>query len=91
MPRPDSRRTCWPPAPPASTPVEGLAPGCAAAHAAAQTCPTLDAAAAEADTVAAALRLVQARTHVDHMVLECTNLPPYAAAVQRATGAPSTT
>jgi hypothetical protein len=72
----------------ASTPVEGLAPGCALQRTLLRDLPDLDAAAAEADTVAAALRLVQHPAGVDHIVMECTNLPPYAAAVQRATGRP---
>ena len=73
---------------PADTPVEGLAPGCTLQRALLEDQPTLDTAAAEADTVAAALRLVQRRPAIETLVLECTNLPPYAAAVQRATGRP---
>lgn len=72
----------------AHTPVEGLAPGCPLQRTLLQDLPELDAAAAEADTVAAALRLVQHPAGIEHIVLECTNLPPYAAAVQRATGRP---
>ncbi|MBL8342564.1 MAG: aspartate/glutamate racemase family protein [Rubrivivax sp.] len=72
----------------AGTPVEGLAPGCALQRTLLEDLPTLDAAAAEADTVAAAQRLVQRHPEVRSLVLECTNLPPYAAAVQRATGRP---
>lgn len=47
----------------------------------------LDPAAAEAETVAAARRLA-ARPGIGAIVFECTNLPPYAAAVRRATGLP---
>ncbi len=72
----------------AGTPVQGLACGCALQRTLLQDLPDLDLAAAEADTVAAALRLVQHTGGVDTIVLECTNLPPYAAAVQRATGRP---
>ncbi len=72
----------------ASVPVQGLAPGCSLHRTLLQDLPELDAAAAEADTVAAALRLVQHPAGIDDIVLECTNLPPYAAAVQRATGRP---
>jgi hypothetical protein len=49
---------------------------------------TLDAAAAERDVVEAALRLVDRRPDVGAVVLECTNMPPYAAAVARATRRP---
>jgi len=71
-----------------TTPVEGLAPGCSLQRTLLQDLPELDAEAAEAQTVAAALRLVQHPAGIDHIVMECTNLPPYAAAVQRATGRP---
>jgi len=71
-----------------STPVEGLAAGCSLQRTLLQDLPELDAEAAEAQTVAAALRLVQQPAGIDHIVMECTNLPPYAAAVQRATGRP---
>ncbi|MCW5636788.1 MAG: aspartate/glutamate racemase family protein [Rubrivivax sp.] len=70
------------------TPVEGLAPGCALQRTLLDDLPTLDAVQAEADTVAAALRLVERHPGLDTLVLECTNLPPYANAVQRATGRP---
>jgi hypothetical protein len=69
-------------------PVEGLAPGCALQRTLLDDLPTLDAVAAEADTVAAATRLVAHHPEVEQIVLECTNLPPYAAAVERATGRP---
>jgi len=70
------------------TPVEGLAPGCSLQRTLLDDLPALDPQAAEADTVAAATRLVQRHPDIEHLVLECTNLPPYAAAVQRATGRP---
>ena len=73
---------------PADTPVEGLAPGCALQRTLLDDLPTLDAAAAEAETVAAARRLVERWPHVRSVLLECTNLPPYAQAVERATGRP---
>ena len=69
-------------------PIEGLAAGGALQRTLLEDLSTLDAAAAEADTVAAALRLVARHPEIDSLVLECTNLPPYAAAVQRATGRP---
>ncbi|MFC5418058.1 aspartate/glutamate racemase family protein [Bosea eneae] len=43
---------------------------------------------AEQDVVEAALRLVAAHPEVGAIVLECTNMPPYTAAVQVATGLP---
>jgi hypothetical protein len=67
-------------------PVEGLAPGCALQRTLLDDLPTLDPAQAEADTVAAARRLVTHHPEVEQIVFECTNLPPYAAAVERATG-----
>ncbi|MGE5337994.1 MAG: aspartate/glutamate racemase family protein [Gemmatimonadota bacterium] len=50
--------------------------------------PTLDTTRAEAEVVEAARRLVRRRADVGAIVLECTNMPPYAAAVARATGRP---
>ena len=50
--------------------------------------PTLDVAAARAEVVQAARSLVAARPDVGAIVLECTNMPPYAAEVARATGRP---
>ncbi|MGE7470434.1 aspartate/glutamate racemase family protein [Bosea sp. NPDC003192] len=43
---------------------------------------------AEQDVVEAARRLVKEHPEVGAIVLECTNMPPYAAAVQAATGLP---
>ena len=48
----------------------------------------LDVERAEAQVVRAAVELVDAHPEVGALVLECTNLPPYAAAIQRATGRP---
>jgi hypothetical protein len=69
-------------------PVEGLADGCALQRMLLEDLPTLDAAAAEHETVAATERLLARHPQVEHVVLECTNLPPYAAAVAGATGRP---
>jgi hypothetical protein len=71
-----------------TTPVEGLADGCPLQRTLLEDLPELDEAAAEADAVAAALRLVERHPALDSIVLECTNLPPYADAVRRATGRP---
>lgn len=70
------------------TPVEGLAPGCSLQRTLLGNEPTLDTAAAEADVVAAARRLVGREPTLRTLVLECTNMPPYAAAVEAATGRP---
>lgn len=70
------------------TPVEGLTPGCTLQRTLLQDLPTLDEAAARCETVEAALRLVRRHPHLDSIVLECTNLPPYADDVAQATGLP---
>lgn len=48
----------------------------------------LDVEAAAAQVVAAAVALADAHPEVAALVLECTNLPPYAARIQQATGLP---
>lgn len=73
---------------PAGTPVEGLAPGCELQARILADDPVLDLAQAQADVVAAALRLVARQPQIQHLVLECTNMPPYRLAVQQATGRP---
>jgi len=70
------------------TPIEGLEPGCAFQRALLDDLPDFDIEAAEAATVAAAQNLVRRRPDVAAIVLECTNMPPYAGAVRRATGRP---
>lgn len=70
------------------TPVEGLAPGCHLQRVLLDDLPELDLALAEQDAVSAALRLVARFPGVTSLVLECTNLPPYAEAVARATRRP---
>jgi hypothetical protein len=72
----------------ADTPVSGLAPGSAFRGTLLGNAASLDAAEAERATVDAALRLVRAHPEVGAIVLECTNLPPHAAAVRAATGLP---
>jgi Asp/Glu/Hydantoin racemase len=69
-----------------ATPVEGITP-CSALHRTLlQDLPTLDMADAQAQVLAAAQRLMVRRPDVDTLVLECTNLPPYAPALRQATG-----
>jgi Asp/Glu/hydantoin racemase len=48
----------------------------------------LDVAAAEADILAAGAELMHRHPDVGAIVLECTNMPPYAAALRRALGRP---
>ena len=68
------------------TPVEGLAPGCAFQRCLLNDEPTLDVDAAREATVAASLRLTTRHPGLSTIVLECTNMPPYADAVRFATG-----
>ena len=70
------------------TPVQGLAPGCSLQRTLLEDRPALDALQAEIDVAAAARELVRRHPGIDSIVLECTNLPPYTEAVQRATGRP---
>ncbi|MEF7614057.1 aspartate/glutamate racemase family protein [Aquincola sp. MAHUQ-54] len=69
-----------------ATPVAGLAAGSLLQRTLIGDLPTLDAGAARREVVAAARRLQQAAPAIEHIVLECTNMPPYAAAVREATG-----
>jgi hypothetical protein len=70
----------------AATPVEGLELGCAFQRTLLDDLPTLDTADAERQVVAAATRLLDRHPGLTDIVLECTNMPPYADAVRRATG-----
>lgn len=71
---------------PPDMPVEGLSPDSELQRVVYGDWPTLDTAAAQADVVAAAQRLLQRHPHLDTLVLECANLPPYRDAVAQATG-----
>lgn len=70
------------------TPVQGLPPGGHLQRTLLDDLPTLDPARAEAEVVTAARALVQGHSEIDSLVLECTNLPPYAEAIAQATGRP---
>lgn len=70
------------------TPVQGLAPGCHLQRCLLENLPELDPARAEADLLAAAAKLLAHAPQVQTLVLECTNMPPYAEALARATGRP---
>lgn len=71
----------------AAIPVEGIAADSVFATTVLGDLPQWDAAQATADVVDAALRLRRrAPPELDTLVLECTNLPPYAAQIEQATG-----
>lgn len=70
------------------TPVQGLEAGCALQRTLLQDLPALDVEQARQDAVDAARQLVARHPGVDAVLLECTNLPPYAAAIEYATGRP---
>lgn len=69
-----------------ATPVEGITPGSALHRTLLQDLPELDMADAPAQVLAAGQRLLRRHPTIDTLVLECTNLPPYAAALRSATG-----
>lgn len=69
-----------------ATPMEGITPGSALHCTLLQDLPQLDQADAQAQVLGAAARLCARHPHVDTLVLECTNLPPYAQALRLATG-----
>jgi hypothetical protein len=73
---------------PAGTPVQGIAPGCEMHRRLLGNEPQLDTIEAERNVVDAALALVARHPSVASIVLECTNMPPYRAAVAAATGRP---
>lgn len=72
----------------ANTPIEGVEPHGEFATRLLNDEPALDLARAEAELVGAAARLAHRHPEVGAIVLECTNMPPYAGAVARATGRP---
>lgn len=71
-----------------ATPVEGIAPGSALHRTLLQDLPALDMDDAQAQVLSAAARLRARVPGLQALVLECTNLPPYADALRRATGLP---
>ena len=72
----------------ADAPIEGLAPDSAFHRTLLDNRIALDAAEAQAATVAAAKRLVAKHPNLGAIVLECTNMPPYADAVRAASRLP---
>lgn len=73
---------------PAGTPVAGLMPGCELQSRILADDTHLDLLQASDDVVEAAMRLVAKHPEVQHVVLECTNMPPYRDAVAHAIGRP---
>ncbi len=71
-----------------ATPVEGITPGSPLHRTLLQDLTTLDRDDAQAQVLAAAQRLRLRHADIEVLVLECTNLPPYAAALREATGLP---
>jgi len=73
---------------PLDLPIEGVDPGGEFATHILGDHTTLDLVAAEREVVDAAIRLVARRPDVAAIVLECSNMPPYATSVHRATRRP---
>lgn len=69
-----------------ATPVQGVSPGCEFQRRIIGNDAELDLAQAQRDVVAAALKLTANHPDIDTLVLECTNMAPYAQAVSLATG-----
>jgi Asp/Glu/hydantoin racemase len=69
-----------------ATPVEGIPVDSPLHRTLLHDLPTLDEADAQAQVLAAAARLRRRHPDIDTLVLECTNLPPYAPALRAATG-----
>lgn len=73
---------------PPGTPVQGIAPGCEFHTRLLHNHDRLDLQEAERNVVDAARELVRRHPGVRTLVLECTNMPPYRAAIEAATGRP---
>ena len=73
---------------PPGTPVQGIAPGCEFHTRLLYNHDRLDLDEAERNVVDAAQELVRRHPDVRTLVLECTNMPPYRAAIEAATGRP---
>jgi Asp/Glu/hydantoin racemase len=71
-----------------ATPIEGITPGSALQRTLLRDLPTLDETDAQQQVLDAAARLCARHPDIDTLVLECTNLPPYAPALRAATGLP---
>jgi Asp/Glu/hydantoin racemase len=73
---------------PGDTPVEGMPEGGSFAATFIANGTTLDRNAVEREAIVAGRALLMKHPEVDTIVLECTNLPPYKTALQRALGLP---
>jgi len=73
---------------PPGTPVVGLVRGCTLQRVILDDEPELDVDAARADMEEAARRLISQHPETGAILLECTNMPPYAEAVRAVTGRP---
>jgi len=73
---------------PVDTPVIGVPPSSHFRQQILGNQPTLDPARAQAELMALVEPLRLLHPHLQNLVLECTNMPPYAAALQRASGLP---
>jgi hypothetical protein len=73
---------------PADTPIIGVPPSNHFRQQILGNRPTLDLARAHTELVALVRSLRQQHPDVQNLVLECTNMPPYATALQRASGLP---
>jgi len=71
-----------------ATPVEGITPGSPLHRTLLEDRAELDEADAQQQVLAAGARLLRRHPDLQALVLECTNLPPYAAALRAATGLP---
>jgi hypothetical protein len=71
-----------------ATPVEGIASGSPLHRTLMEDRPELDEVDAREQVLAAGRRLLAREPGLQALVLECTNLPPYAAALRQATGLP---
>jgi hypothetical protein len=71
-----------------ATPVEGITPGSPLHRTLLQDLPDLDMDDARRQVLAAGRRLLARQPALRSLVLECTNLPPYAAALQADSGLP---
>jgi len=69
-----------------ATPVEGITPGSPLHCTLLQDLPLLDESDAQVQVLAAAQRLLARAPGLDTLLLECTNLPPYAPALRAVTG-----
>ncbi|MEO7850790.1 MAG: aspartate/glutamate racemase family protein [Rubrivivax sp.] len=69
-----------------ATPIEGITPGSPLHRSLLHDLSTLDEVDAQAQVLAAARRLLVREPDIDTVVLECTNLPPYAEALRAQTG-----